>query len=200
MYFTGPPFRSGAVPRIRPDDERGREESTGRLPIGPALRAGERSAEDVGGLRGVVGAVAVLGPQLVPGHRQAGWGAVQDVDRAGGRDRADVLDRHADRQILRRALAEAADGQRRAELVAVLRRTRDALGALIPELAAVAGDPGRASVQHVHDAGIDGAAGILPGDADHEVGLAGVPEVPHRDGESEEVVLLGGSGHTDTNK
>ncbi len=111
----------------------------------------------------------VLGEELAAGAGEAAGGAVQDVDRAGERDAADRLVRHAHGDVEAHVAVEVALGDGGAEGVVMLGRAGHAAAALEEDVGAGL-QPIRGPVQDVERPGARlGADGLTRG-ADREVG------------------------------
>jgi hypothetical protein len=118
-----------------------------------------------------------LGEQRPAGEAAAG--AHEHVDRAGGDHGADRLPGRPHGQVEDAVAVEVALGHGRAELVTVLQAAPDPAAALEEHVQAGL-QPGRRPVEHVQGAGVGGAAHVLQGGADAQVGEAVVVEVDHR--------------------
>ena len=118
---------------------------------------------------------------LVACCAQSRVAAEQDVERTGVDDVADVLVRHADREVVTTVAVEVATDEGGPEQVTWLRDTCDAGGVLRPELVARGAEPAGRSVQHVDRAfelGPGGGADLLGGHSDGEVVGTVTVEVP----------------------
>src|SRR5439155_21648314 len=95
---------------------------------------GERGAEQVSRLGRADDPRGPLGPELVPGRRQAVGRAVDHVHRPGPGMAAHVFERDADGQVRESVLVEVATHQGTTELVARLPDVSDAAAVLRPDL------------------------------------------------------------------
>src|SRR5215211_6682511 len=164
-------------------------------------QVGEGVVVVVAGAQGGAGEVAFLGGAdqaavaleglLVAGGGQPVGGAVQDVDRAGVGDGADVLADRPDGQVGRAVVVEVPGGQGEPEDVAVLSDPDDPTAALEPLLVAGGGQPVGGAIQDVDGPGIEGRADVLEGGPDSQVGEGVVVEVATGEGEAELVADLG---------
>ena len=103
----------------------------------------------------------------------------QHVDRAGVRDRPDVLAAHADRQVVEAVVVEVAAGQGAGEAVIQLRGALDAGDILVPELVARGGEAGGRPAEHVGRAGARDRADAFAAHAEYQVVEAVVVEIAH---------------------